>query len=132
MEKTFHVALETLTGTSSAAQVHPTLRDAQSDGAAVGTFFLETFGCQMTAHDSEKVAGVLVSRGYHQVATPADASVILYNTCSIREKAAQKVFSRLGEFRGTSDAGKIIGVLGCVAQQEGEEIFKRAPWVSLG
>ncbi len=85
----------------------------------------------MNDHDSEKVAGVLVSRGYTQVQTPEDASVILYNTCSIREKAAQKVFSRLGEFRGTAYAEKIIGVLGCVAQQEGEEIFKRAPWVSL-
>src|SRR5262249_5769716 len=59
------------------------------------------------------------------------ASLILYNTCSIREKAAQKVFSRLGEFRGTPGDGKTIGVLGCVAQQEGQDIFKRAPWVSL-
>jgi tRNA-2-methylthio-N6-dimethylallyladenosine synthase len=139
MEKTFHVALETLTGTSSGVVEHPSFRveslagdrAAQTGAGAAGTFFLETFGCQMNDHDSEKVAGVLVSRGYQQVATPADASVILYNTCSIREKAAQKVFSRLGEFRGSSDANKIIGVLGCVAQQEGEDIFKRAPWVSL-
>jgi tRNA-2-methylthio-N6-dimethylallyladenosine synthase len=57
--------------------------------------------------------------------------LILYNTCSIREKAAQKVFSRLGEYRTTQKAGQIIGVLGCLAQQEGEEIFARAPWVSL-
>ena len=57
--------------------------------------------------------------------------MILYNTCSIREKAAQKVFSRLGEFREKQNEGKVIGVLGCVAQQEGEDIFKRAPWVSL-
>src|SRR5271154_5538709 len=139
MGKNFHVALEALTGTSLAAVEHPTSRvgsrvqsrAAQSGATAAGTFFLETFGCQMNDHDSEKVAGVLVSRGYQQVETPADASVILYNTCSIREKAAQKVFSRLGEFRGTSDAHKIIGVLGCVAQQEGEDIFNRAPWVSL-
>src|SRR5215813_920198 len=96
-----------------------------------GTFFLETFGCQMNEHDSEKVAGVLLGRGYEQVATPEAASVIFYNTCSIREKAAQKVFSRLGEFREKQHEGKIIGVLGCVAQQEGEDIFKRAPWVSL-
>jgi len=161
----------------------------------------------MNEHDSEKVAGVLLARGYKQVETPDAAKVILYNTCSIREKAAQKVFSRLGELRpgertgecrvpsggknpgedrrfsaeaagqerrgyrdtsasgndscAASDAqpgmavrdgrpasegpykeinqrklvnaggGKIIGVLGCVAQQEGEEIFERAPWVSL-
>ena len=57
--------------------------------------------------------------------------MILYNTCSIREKAAQKVFSRLGEFRERQAEGKVIGVLGCLAQQEGEEIFERAPWVSL-
>jgi tRNA-2-methylthio-N6-dimethylallyladenosine synthase len=96
-----------------------------------GTFFLETFGCQMNEHDSEKVAGVLLSRGYRQVESPDAASLILYNTCSIREKAAQKVFSRLGEYRGKQGDGRIIGVLGCVAQQEGEEIFARAPWVSL-
>jgi tRNA-2-methylthio-N6-dimethylallyladenosine synthase len=130
MEKTFQVALESLTGTAIAEVARPVAVPARGSGNA-GTFFLETFGCQMNDHDSEKVAGVLVSRGYRQVEKPADASVILYNTCSIREKAAQKVFSRLGEFRGREDSGKIIGVLGCVAQQEGEEIFKRAPWVSL-
>jgi tRNA-2-methylthio-N6-dimethylallyladenosine synthase len=85
----------------------------------------------MNDHDSEKVAGVLLSRGYRQVETPDAASLILYNTCSIREKAAQKVFSRLGEYRTKQSAGQIIGVLGCLAQQEGQEIFKRAPWVSL-
>jgi tRNA-2-methylthio-N6-dimethylallyladenosine synthase len=85
----------------------------------------------MNEHDSEKVAGVLLSRGYRQVESPEAASLILYNTCSIREKAAQKVFSRLGEYRTKQSEGQIIGVLGCVAQQEGEEIFARAPWVSL-
>jgi tRNA-2-methylthio-N6-dimethylallyladenosine synthase len=85
----------------------------------------------MNDHDSEKVAGVLISRGYRQVESPESASLILYNTCSIREKAAQKVFSRLGEFRVKQNEGRIIGVLGCVAQQEGEDIFERAPWVSL-
>ncbi len=63
------------------------------------TFYLETFGCQMNDHDSEKVAGVLLGRGYRQVEKPDDAGVVLYNTCSIREKAASKVFSRLGLFR---------------------------------
>ncbi len=85
----------------------------------------------MNEHDSEKVAGLLLSRGYRQVESPEAASLILYNTCSIREKAAQKVFSRLGEYRTKQSEGQIIGVLGCVAQQEGEEIFARAPWVSL-
>jgi tRNA-2-methylthio-N6-dimethylallyladenosine synthase len=59
------------------------------------------------------------------------AALVLYNTCSIREKAAQKVFSRLGEYRTKQAEGQVIGVLGCVAQQEGEDIFERAPWVSL-
>jgi tRNA-2-methylthio-N6-dimethylallyladenosine synthase len=94
------------------------------------TFYLETFGCQMNVHDSEKVAGVLLEKGYRQVETPEAAGLVLYNTCSIREKAAQKLFSRLGEFR-FAQGGKLFGVLGCVAQQEGEAIFKRAPWVSL-
>jgi tRNA-2-methylthio-N6-dimethylallyladenosine synthase len=99
--------------------------------AGVRSFYLETFGCQMNDHDSEKVAGVLLARGYAQVERPEDAGVILYNTCSIREKAAQKVFSRLGEYKLTKKEGQVIGVLGCLAQQEGEEIFERAPWVSL-
>src|SRR5258708_6236930 len=85
----------------------------------------------MNDHDSETVAGVLRSRGYRQVESPDIASLILYNTCSIREKAAQKVFSRLGEYRTKQAAGQVIGGLGCVAQQEGEDIFARAPWVSL-
>jgi tRNA-2-methylthio-N6-dimethylallyladenosine synthase len=134
MEKSFHVALESLTAAAHGVVVVEAAASATlppPNAATAGTFFLETFGCQMNDHDSEKVAGVLASRGYRQVEKPADAAVILYNTCSIREKAAQKVFSRLGEFRGSADADKIIGVLGCVAQQEGEEIFKRAPWVSL-
>ncbi len=73
--------------------------------AAGKAFFLETFGCQMNDHDSEKVAGLLLSRGYQQVETPEAASLILYNTCSIREKAAQKVFSRLGEYREKQSEG---------------------------
>ena len=59
------------------------------------TFYLETFGCQMNAHDSEKVVGTLVSEGYRQVQTVAEAELVLYNTCSIRDKAEQKVFNRL-------------------------------------
>ncbi|HXH49352.1 MAG TPA: tRNA (N6-isopentenyl adenosine(37)-C2)-methylthiotransferase MiaB [Terriglobia bacterium] len=95
-------------------------------------FYIETFGCQMNVHDSEKVAGVLMARGYRPVATPDDAEIIFYNTCSIREKAAQKVFSRLGTFRKIRAGGrKVFGVLGCVAQQEAENIFERAPHVSL-
>jgi tRNA-2-methylthio-N6-dimethylallyladenosine synthase len=95
------------------------------------TFYLETFGCQMNAHDSEKVIGTLLDKGYSQVSTPAEAGLVLYNTCSIRDKAEQKVFSRLQSFKREAGKGKIFGVLGCVAQQEGEKIFDRAPHVSL-
>jgi tRNA-2-methylthio-N6-dimethylallyladenosine synthase len=94
------------------------------------TFYLETFGCQMNAHDSEKVSGTLLERGYTQVETPEAATLVLYNTCSIRDKAEQKVFNRLQNFK-RAGKGKIFGVLGCVAQQEGEKIFDRAPHVSL-
>jgi tRNA-2-methylthio-N6-dimethylallyladenosine synthase len=96
------------------------------------SFHIETFGCQMNDHDSEKVAGVLMARGYRPVANSQEADLVLYNTCSIRERAAHKVFSHLGQIkkaRGTNPP--IIGVLGCVAQQEGERIFERAPQVSL-
>jgi tRNA-2-methylthio-N6-dimethylallyladenosine synthase len=95
------------------------------------TFYLETFGCQMNAHDSEKVIGTLEQQGYRQVESEEDAGLILYNTCSIRDKAEQKVFNRLNDYKKLHKAGKRFGVLGCVAQQEGEKIFERAPYVSL-
>jgi len=95
------------------------------------TFYIETFGCQMNAHDSEKVIGTLVSDGYTQVPDLEQADLVLYNTCSIRDKAEQKVFHRLNQFKKEHGRGKVFGVLGCVAQQEGERIFERAPFVSL-
>jgi tRNA-2-methylthio-N6-dimethylallyladenosine synthase len=95
------------------------------------TFYLETFGCQMNAHDSEKVIGTLLHEGYRQVEAEQDAGLILYNTCSIRDKAEQKVFNRLNDYKKLHKSGKRFGVLGCVAQQEGEKIFDRAPYVSL-
>jgi len=95
------------------------------------TFYLETFGCQMNAHDSEKVVGTLLSQGYRQVPTVEEAGLVLYNTCSIRDKAEQKVFNRLADYKKYRAQGKQFGVLGCVAQQEGEKIFERAPYVSL-
>jgi tRNA-2-methylthio-N6-dimethylallyladenosine synthase len=95
------------------------------------TFYLETFGCQMNAHDSEKVVGTLLSQGYRQVPTVEEAGLVLYNTCSIRDKAEQKVFNRLADYKKFKAQGKQFGVLGCVAQQEGEKIFERAPYVSL-
>src|SRR5277367_2276941 len=99
--------------------------------SASKTFYLETFGCQMNAHDSEKVVGTLLSQGYRQVPTVEEAGLVLYNTCSIRDKAEQKVFNRLSDYKKYKAQGKQFGVLGCVAQQEGEKIFERAPYVSL-
>ena len=95
------------------------------------TFYIETFGCQMNAHDTEKVVGTLVQQGYGQVATVEEADYVFYNTCSIRDKAEQKVFNRLQHFKRDAGKGKIFAVIGCVAQQEGEKIFERAPHVSL-
>src|SRR3954470_16659655 len=97
---------------------------------SVKTFYIETFGCQMNAHDSEKVVGTLMGQGYSQVETPEEAELVFYNTCSIRDKAEQKVFNRLDRFK-RENKGKTFAVLGCVAQQEGEKIFERAPHVSL-
>ena len=94
------------------------------------TFYLETYGCQMNAHDSEQVVGTLMAKGYTQVPTPEEAGLVLYNTCSIRDKAEQKVYHRLQQFK-RNGKDKVIGVLGCVAQQEGERIFERAPNVGL-
>jgi tRNA-2-methylthio-N6-dimethylallyladenosine synthase len=95
------------------------------------TFYIETFGCQMNAHDSEKVVGTLLHEGYAQVADENDAGLILYNTCSIRDKAEQKVFHRLNEYKRLQGEGKKFAVLGCVAQQEGQKIFDKAPYVSM-
>ena len=84
----------------------------------------------MNAHDSEKVIGTLLGQGYQQVPTPEAAELVFYNTCSIRDKAEQKVFHRLDQFKRDAK-GKTFAVLGCVAQQEGEKIFEKAPHVSM-
>lgn len=93
-------------------------------------FYIETFGCAMNVHDSEKVAGTLAGIGYETTNSIEEAGLILFNTCSIREKASEKVFSRLGAIK-KSFPDKKVGVLGCVAQQEGARFFKRAPNVNL-
>src|SRR3954464_71267 len=85
----------------------------------------------MNVHDSEKVIGTLQHQGYRQVQTVEEAHLVLYNTCSIRDKAEQKVFNRLNDYKKLQKQGKKFGVLGCVAQQEGENIFEKAPYVSL-
>ena len=85
----------------------------------------------MNVHDSEKVIGTLMRQGYRQVETVEDADLIFYNTCSIRDKAEQKVFHRLNDYKKLQSQGKRFAVIGCVAQQEGEKIFEKAPHVSL-
>jgi tRNA-2-methylthio-N6-dimethylallyladenosine synthase len=96
-------------------------------------YHIETWGCQMNLHDSEKLAGALEAVGYRRAAGRDDADVILFNTCSIREKAAEKVFSEVGRLRHLKrrNPGLIVGLCGCVAQQEGEAIFARAPIVDF-
>jgi tRNA-2-methylthio-N6-dimethylallyladenosine synthase len=96
-------------------------------------YHIETWGCQMNAHEAERVAGLLDSQGLERAASAGDADLILLNTCAIRERATDKVLTRLGELRDLkqSDPRKVIGVLGCVAQEKGEELFRRAPHVDL-
>lgn len=95
--------------------------------------FIKTYGCQMNVYDSERMAEVMGGQGYEQTASPDDADMILLNTCHIREKAAEKVYSELGRFKGLKAANPDlkIGVAGCVAQAEGDEIMRRQPMVDL-
>src|ERR1700712_4831165 len=96
--------------------------------------YVKTFGCQMNEYDSDKMVDVLnATNGLIQTNTPEDADVILFNTCSVREKAQEKVFSDLGRVKELKRAkpGVVIGVGGCVASQEGAAIVKRAPYVDL-
>ena len=95
--------------------------------------YIKTYGCQMNVYDSERMAEAMGGAGYVETDTPDDADMILLNTCHIREKAAEKVYSELGRFKGLKDAKPDlkIGVAGCVAQAEGEEIMRRQPMVDL-
>ena len=94
--------------------------------------FIKTFGCQMNEYDSDKMADVLgAAQGYETTDDPEAADLILFNTCSVREKAQEKVFSDLGRVKHLKQKGVLIGVGGCVASQEGEEIIKRAPYVDV-
>src|SRR6476619_1223963 len=91
--------------------------------------YLETFGCQMNVLDSELVLGQLRAQGYESTEDRHTADIVLYNTCSVREHAEQKVWSRLGELRGVKKErpGVVIGVIGCMAERDGENIFKKFP-----
>jgi tRNA-2-methylthio-N6-dimethylallyladenosine synthase len=106
----------------------------QTGTPAKGKLYIKTHGCQMNEYDSSKMADVLAdSDGLELTDNPEDADVILINTCSIREKAQEKVFSQLGRWKSLKKDGKpvLIGVGGCVASQEGAAIVKRAPYVDL-
>src|SRR5262245_6351103 len=92
------------------------------------TYLIETFGCQMNVHDSERMAGLLEQAGLEAVEDAADADVVVINTCSVRERAEEKLYTRLGEWRELSaETGRepVIAVTGCVAQQEGERLLRR-------
>lgn len=95
--------------------------------------FLETFGCQMNDNDSERILGLLSSIDYSRTDAPGEADLIILNTCSIRDKAEQKVYSMLGRFKALKgdNPGLIIAVSGCVAQQQGEALLKRVPYLDL-
>lgn len=92
--------------------------------------YLETWGCQMNVHDSEKASHILEGLGYEQTSDPGAADLVLLNTCMVREKAERKVYSRIGNIRNAAGR-RIIGVMGCVAQAEAERVFERSPDVRL-
>jgi tRNA-2-methylthio-N6-dimethylallyladenosine synthase len=97
-------------------------------------YFIETYGCQMNVHDSERMAGLLEQAGYEPTPDAANADVVVINTCSVRERAEDKLYTRLGEIRESSlETGRVpvVAVAGCVAQQEGETLLKRSPLVDV-
>jgi len=96
-------------------------------------FIIETFGCQMNVHDSERMAGLLEQAGYEPTDDAGDADLIVINTCSVREHAVDKLYSRLGELRHAGPAGRppLVAVAGCVAQQEGASLFGRSPVIDV-
>src|SRR6476660_5792239 len=99
--------------------------------------YIKSYGCQMNVYDSNRMADTLAPQGFVETARPEDADLIILNTCHIREKAAEKVYSELGRIRqlkeSAAEAGRqvTVAVAGCVAQAEGQEIIRRAPVVDL-
>ena len=99
--------------------------------------FIKTYGCQMNVYDSQRMVDVLSPIGYEVIDTPDNADMVILNTCHIREKAAEKVYSDLGRLKPkiekkAADGGRmLIAVAGCVAQAEGDEIIRRAPMVDM-
>src|SRR5512138_3116825 len=107
--------------------------ESESSGIVAKKYLIETFGCQMNVHDSERMAGLLEQAGYEATGDAADADVVVINTCSVRERAEEKLYTRLGELRQlAAEQGhdRIVAGAGCVAQQEGEAIAARLPGVA--
>ena len=95
-------------------------------------YFIETYGCQMSVHDAERMAGLLESSGYDRTESEADADLVVINTCSVRERAEEKLYTRLGEIKEMGrELGRdpIVAVTGCVAQQEGDKLIARSAGV---
>ncbi len=104
---------------------------AASDCALAKKVFIKSYGCQMNVYDSARMADVMALEGYARIDNPEDADLVILNTCHIREKAAEKVYSELGRLRALKEQGTRIAVAGCVAQAEGDEIKRRSPFVDL-
>ncbi|MHB8908766.1 MAG: tRNA (N6-isopentenyl adenosine(37)-C2)-methylthiotransferase MiaB [Syntrophales bacterium] len=109
------------------------IHQGRKSGLEKKKLYIHTFGCQMNVQDSEKMAALLSSSGYETTEEPESADLIIVNTCSIREKAAQKIYSQLGRYRAVKEQNPnlMIGVGGCLAQQLGERIFRQAPYLDL-
>jgi tRNA-2-methylthio-N6-dimethylallyladenosine synthase len=108
--------------------------ESESSPQMARKYLIETFGCQMNVHDSERMAGLLDQSGYEPTDDEREADVIVINTCSVRERAEEKLFTRLGEIRhrGIAEGSRpVVAVAGCVAQQEGERLFKRSSAVDV-
>jgi tRNA-2-methylthio-N6-dimethylallyladenosine synthase len=97
-------------------------------------YFIETYGCQMNVHDSERMAGLLEASGYEPAHADADADLVVINTCSVREKAEDKLYTRLGHIKGMGRAtghSPLVAVAGCVAQQEGSRLLERSSLIDI-
>jgi tRNA-2-methylthio-N6-dimethylallyladenosine synthase len=97
-------------------------------------YFIETYGCQMNVHDSERIAGLLEASGYDRTLEDHDADLVVINTCSVREKAEEKLYTRLGDLKGRHRAtghAPMVAVAGCVAQQEGDRLLERSPFIDI-
>src|SRR5256885_9079551 len=119
---------------ASLTRARRSTKDTEGRAANVARkYLIETFGCQMNVHDSERMAGLLEQAGFEATALASDADLVVINTCSVRERAEEKLYTRLGELRMlAAEQGRdpIVAVAGCVAQQEGAQILKRAPGVA--